>query len=302
MELRQLEYLGAVAEEASFTRAAARVHVSQSGISAQVRQLERHLGAQLIDRSGRTATLTPAGASALEHARAALASAAAVRRAVDAVTGLVRGRLVVGMVRGCTVAPLFAALASFHRAHPGVELALVEDDSDQLLDRVRAGAVDLALVGTPDVPPAGLHALTLLAEPVVAAVPLGHPLTRPARATLADLAAHPLVCLPRGTGIRTVFDRACSAAGIEPTIALQASSPDAVADLAARGLGVAVLSESMTAGRADRLRPVPLTDLTDLAALALAWSSSEDPAVAALLAHCRDAFGRPSDARLPATR
>ena len=80
MELRQLEYFVAVAEEANFTRAAERVHISQSGVSAQIRQLERELGAELIDRSARTATLTAAGRAALEHARAALAAAAGGRR------------------------------------------------------------------------------------------------------------------------------------------------------------------------------------------------------------------------------
>ncbi|HLZ38596.1 MAG TPA: LysR family transcriptional regulator, partial [Mycobacteriales bacterium] len=272
MELRQLKYLVAVAEEASFTRAADRVHITQSGISAQIRQLERDLGATLIDRSGRAATPTAAGAAALAPARAALAAADAVRRAVDEVTGLVRGRLVVGMVRGCTVTPLFDALAAFHHAHPGVELVLVEDDSDRLVDRVRAGAADLALVGTADVPPPGLHALTVVSEPMVAAVPPAHPLTRRPRVTLADVGAHPVICLPVGTGIRTVFDRACAAAGVHPTVALQASAPDAVADLAARGLGVAILSASMTSDRQDRLAAVPVDDLTTPAALALTWA------------------------------
>src|SRR6478609_324032 len=133
MELRQLEYFVAVAEEANFTRAAERVHISQSGVSAQIRQLERELGATLIDRSGRTATVTAAGSAALEHARAALASVAAVRGAVDEV---IRGRLVVGMVTGCTIAPLFDAMAAFHRVHPGVDIALAEDNSARLTELV----------------------------------------------------------------------------------------------------------------------------------------------------------------------
>ena len=98
MDLRQLEYFVAVAEEANFTRAAERVHISQSGVSAQVRQLERELGADLIDRSTRTATLTAAGVAALAPARAALAAAASVRQAVDDVNELMRGRLAVAMV------------------------------------------------------------------------------------------------------------------------------------------------------------------------------------------------------------
>src|SRR3954453_23087671 len=93
MELRQLEYLVAVAEEANFTRAAERVHISQSGVSAQVRALEAEVGAELFDRSGRAARPTAAGAAALPYARAALAAAGALRQGVDDVNGLVRGRL-----------------------------------------------------------------------------------------------------------------------------------------------------------------------------------------------------------------
>src|SRR5450631_4217763 len=133
MEMRQLEYFIAVADEANFTRAAQRVHISQSGVSAQIRQLEHDLGATLIDRSGRSETLTTAGTTAMEHARVVLASVDAMRHAVDDVTGLVRGRLVVGMVTACTVTGLFDALAAFHGSHPGVELTLLEDSSDRLI-------------------------------------------------------------------------------------------------------------------------------------------------------------------------
>src|ERR1700712_4145167 len=103
MEFRQLEYFVAVAEEANFTRAAERVHISQSGISAQVRQLEQELGVRLLDRASRTSALTAAGRAALGPARTALAAVDALRRAVDDVSGLVRGRLTVGMVSGCTI-------------------------------------------------------------------------------------------------------------------------------------------------------------------------------------------------------
>src|SRR3954453_17048310 len=176
MELRHLEYFVAVAEERSFTRAAERVHISQSGVSAQIRQLEREVGAPLFDRSTRTATLTVAGKAALEHARAALAAAEAVNQAVGEVTDLIRGRLTVGMVIGCTLTPLFDALAAFHHAHPGVEISLLEDDSNRLVDAVRAGTIDLALIGAAATTPDGLAALTLITERLVTAVPASHPL------------------------------------------------------------------------------------------------------------------------------
>ncbi|HEX2822226.1 MAG TPA: LysR family transcriptional regulator [Streptosporangiaceae bacterium] len=293
MEMRQLEYFIAVAEEANFTRAAQRVHISQSGVSAQIRQLEHDLGATLIDRSGRTATLTAAGAAALPRARAVLASADAVQQAVDAVTGLIRGRLVVGMVTACTVTLLFDALAAFHRAHPGVEITLIEDGSDRLIERVRTGAADLALIGASGTPPPGLGALPIVSERLVAAVPPGHPLAGRPRITLADIAAYPIVCMPAGTGIRTVLDQACAAQSIQPDIALQASAPGAVADLASRGLGVAILSESIAASHDTRLKALVIDDIRTPAVLALIWTATESPALREFLHHSRQAFSNP---------
>jgi DNA-binding transcriptional LysR family regulator len=290
MELRQLEYFVAVAEEANFTRAAERVHISQSGVSAQIQQLERDLGATLIDRSGRAATLTIAGEAALAHARAALASANAVRQAVDEVSGLIRGRLVVGMVTACTITGLFDALAAFRLAHPGIEITLLEDGSDRLIERVRTGAADLALIGAAGAPPQELQSLPIVSERLVAAVPAGHPLATRRRATLADVSAYPIVTMPVGTGIRTVFDHACAATGIRPDIALQASAAGAIADLALRGLGIAILSESMVAHHAGRLNAIALDDITTPALLALIWKTTDSPALRELIRHCREAF------------
>jgi DNA-binding transcriptional LysR family regulator len=291
VELRQLEYFVAVAEEANFTRAAARVHISQSGISAQIRQLETDLGATLIDRSGRRATLTEAGSAALPHARAALACAATLRQTVDEVNGLIRGHLVVGMVTACTVTPLFDSLAAFHLAHPGVAVSLVEDNSDRLIDRVRSGTVDVALVGTAGGPPDDLESLLIVSEGLAGAVLPDHPLAARRHTTLRILTAYPIVCLPAGTGIRAVLDQACAAQGLQPVIALEASAPAAVLDLAARGLGVAVLSESMVAAECDRLSAITLDDIHTPAILAIVWSDAESPALRELIHHSRQHLG-----------
>lgn len=292
MELHQLEYFVAVADEGNFTRAAERVHISQSGVSAQVRRLEDQLGTALIDRSGRRATLTPAGAAALPHARAALASVDAMRRAVDDVTGLITGRLVVGMVVGCRVAPLFDALAAFHANHNGVELALFEDNSDRLVERVRTGDTDLALVAAAGALPAGLQGFTIVRDRLVAAVPLDHPMARRRRATLPEISAYPIVCLPVGTGIRTVFDQACAVSGVRPKVALEASAPDSVADLAARGLGVGVLSES-TIAHHPTLRVVALTDIGTTAVLGVVWAATVSPALGRLVVYVKRSFDQP---------
>ncbi|OZC88824.1 LysR family transcriptional regulator [Rhodococcus sp. 06-412-2C] len=291
MELRQLEYFVAVAEEANFTRAAARVHISQSGVSAQIRSLERELGAELIDRSGGTATLTTAGEAALIQARATLAAAGAVRQSVDDVSGLLRGRVRVGMVTACTVPQLFDALARFHSEHPGVELALREDNSSRLVDDVRAGDLDLALVGVAAQAPDALESMVVIDERIVAAVPPDHPLAAHEKATLAQVCAHPVIALPHGTGIRAVFDRDCAGVGLSPSIMLQASAPDAVADLAARGVGVAILSASMIETYRDRLTAVELTDSTTSALLALVWTPNPSAAPAKLVSMAKSAFG-----------
>jgi DNA-binding transcriptional LysR family regulator len=301
MELRQLEYFVAVAEERNFTRAAERVHISQSGVSAQIRRLERELGAELFDRSARTVTLTAAGKAALGPARAALAAAGAVGQAVGEVTGLIRGRLTVGMVTGCTLTPLFDALAAFHRAHPGVEVSLLEDSSDRLVEGVRTGAVDVALVGAAAAAPDGLEALTIISERLVAAVPAGHPLAKRRRVTLRDLVAYPIVCMPPGTGLRTVLDQACAAQSLRPAVTLQASAADAVADLAARRLAVAVLSDSMAAHYRDRLTACAIEDVDTPAVLALVWKNTHHPGVRERVAHSRGAFTAPDPATSPRT-
>jgi DNA-binding transcriptional LysR family regulator len=293
MELRQLEYFVAVAEESSFTRAAARVHISQSGVSAQVRQLEHELGATLLDRSARNVRLTAAGDAALAQARDVLAAVLALRRSVDAVTGLVRGRLVIGMITGCTVAPLFEALTTFHATYPTIELALEEANSDRLIELIRDGTIDLALAGIAETPPEDLQSAVIVSEGLIAAVPPAHPLARRNRTTLAAVVEHPVVCLPPGTGIRTVFDQACAARRVTPAVALQASAPDAVIDLARRGFGVAILSESMSAACTD-LKSITITDVRTPALLALIWSTGPNPARQQLIDHALRAFGVPS--------
>ncbi|MFK4065081.1 LysR family transcriptional regulator [Streptomyces sp. NPDC029674] len=293
MELRQLEYFVAVAEEENFTRAAERVHISQSGVSAQIRQLEQDLGASLFDRSGRGVRLTPAGAAALRHARSALAAVDAVRQAVDEVTGLIRGRLVVGMVTACTVTPLFDALSAFHHEHPGVEIVLLEDTSDRLIERLRTGRADIALVSTSGSPPPGLEAYEIIREPLVAAMPADHPLAEKPQITLADLTSYPVVSLPPGSGVRKVFDDACAAAGVNAEIAFQAVAPTAIADLAIRNLGVAILSESLTAQHRPALTTRRIEDITTEPVLSLTWPSTTNPALRKLLHHCHQSFTHP---------
>ncbi len=287
-----MEYLVAVAEERSFTRAAHRLHVAQPGISAQIRQLERELGQPLFDRSGRAVRLTATGTAVLPHARAALAARESMRSTVEQLTGLLTGRLAVGMVTACSMPLLFDALAEFHEQHPGVEMALREDASDRLASALRDGELDLALIGVGGAVPAGMQARVLVEEPLVAAVPPAHALAHAGSVSLGDLEGHPVITLPRGTGIRGALDDAASIAGSTVRVALEASDPRVVARLAARGLGVAIVPAS-TVRDQDGLVALPVSPAVH-AALAIASPSGRvaTPAARALTAVL---VGRPVD-------
>ena len=294
MELRQLEYVVAVAEEASFTRAAERVHVAQSGVSAQVRRLERELGQELFDRTARGVRPTAAGAAVLPHARAALAAVQGVRHAVDELAGLVRGRLTVGTISslGGPEADVADLLADFHAEHPAVEIALRTDAAEPLLAAVAAGRVDAAFTALPAAPPAGVATATIADEELVAVVAHGDPLARRDAIPLTALRERALVGMPRGSGLRSLLEDACAAAGFRPHVAFEAGDPRVVAQLAARGLGAAVVPASIAAARTDRLHALRVTRPPLRGRLALAWRADgpASPAAHAFVTRARAHF------------
>ncbi|GAA2325054.1 LysR substrate-binding domain-containing protein [Nonomuraea roseoviolacea subsp. roseoviolacea] len=289
MELRQLAYFVAVAEEASFTRAAASLHVAQPGVSAQIRQLERELGQPLFDRSARAVRLTAAGEAVLPYARAALKAVAGARQVVDELTGLLRGHVVMGAVSLPGALDVPGLLADFHDAHPAVEITLKEADPETVVQEVRSGRMDLGLFGLgPGVPP-GLDAQIVVSQPLVAAVSRDHELAGRPGIGLAELEGRALLCLPPGTGLRAALEEACAAAGFRPRVSLEASEPPVLARLAARGLGVAVLPESAVSVAEDLLHVMELTRPRLRGRMAIAWRSEGEasPAARALIAHAR---------------
>ncbi|HVV07707.1 LysR substrate-binding domain-containing protein [Amycolatopsis sp.] len=290
MELRQLEYFVTVAAEGNFTRAAEQVHVAQPGVSAQIRRLERELGQELFDRSGRTVRLTEVGAAVLPYARAALAAVEGARRTVDELTGLVRGHVAVGMVTSHNV-DLPGLLAGFHDDHPAVEITLTEANSDHLIAGLRAGTLDAALLALGPEPPPELEILVVVEEAITAAVGHRHELAGRDSLPLKGLRDRPLISLPPGSGIRSHLDQACAAAGFSPRIAFEAGAPPMLAKLAARGLGVAILPDSLARSSPD-LHPLPIVRPVLRGGLALAWRAAgpNSPAARALISRAREQF------------
>ncbi len=302
MELRQLEYFVAVAEEASFTKAAMRVHVAQPGVSAQIRSLERDLGQDLLDRSGRRVRLTEAGAAVLPYARAALAAVDGTRLVIDELAGLVRGHVAVGMVTACAAVDLANLLAGFHRDHPNVEITLSEANSDKLIRAVCDGHLDMAWVGLAGAPSPGIETHLIADEALVAAVGHSDPLAAKTKITVGALRRQPLISLPRGTGLRSCLDDACAALGFEPRVAYQATALDLVAQLAGKGLGIALLPESVAYACRAEVHTLAITRPALRSRIELAWKAGgpSTPAARALVAHARSVLDEPSTRSSPA--
>jgi len=292
MELRQLEYLVGVADDRNFTKAAARMHVAQPGVSAQIRRLERELGHELLDRSGREIRPTAVGEAVIEHARAALASIANARAVADEFSGLLRGRVAVGMLSGCNSADVPRLLAEYHRRHPAVDISLSEAASHDLLAAVNARTIDLAIVSIGPDDPEGIATQTIVDEAVVAVVRRDDPSATRSSITLSRLCERGLICLPRGTGIRTLLDNACTRQGLAPRIVFEATDLQIQAELAARGLGTAIVPISTAAANEDTLHTLTITRPSLRGRVALAWLASGQSSAAgqALIRDARAAF------------
>src|SRR5262249_14448352 len=223
MELRQLAYFVAIAEERNFTRAAERIPIAQPAISQQIRRLEAELGERLFLRDRRGIRLTPAGQALLPHARATLQAAEGGREAVAALSGLLTGRLTVGLVHPLPDRRVLHLLGTFPRTYPTIELTLLEDQTDALLAALAAGQLHAALIGQGryDRPPPDVESLLVAREPVVVAVHPTHPLAGRGQIPLRALQQEPMVTLTQASKLRTTLETACQAAGFVPRIAAE---------------------------------------------------------------------------------
>jgi DNA-binding transcriptional LysR family regulator len=283
MELRQLEYFVAVAEERHFTRAAARAHVVQSTLSSAVRALERELGSELLARSSRRVELTEAGRALLPAARRALAAAEEGRDAVAAVRGLLRGRLAIGVVQSLGLVDLPALVTRFHQRHPAVTLRLRNDAVPELVRATVEGELDLAFVDRP-LDDRLVRAVPLGVEPVVLAVAAGDPLAARTSVPLVELAGRDFVEYRADSALRARVDASCAAVGLRRRMCCEVDTIADLVELVAGGLGVAFLPPRAlpAAGRVVGLRTEPVVP-RELAVVTAAHRPPV-PAAAALLA------------------
>ena len=298
MELGQLGCFVAIVETGTFTAAARRRHLGQSAVSASIAALERELHTRLFERTPAAAVLTSAGHALLPHATAILDAHERARDDVAAAVGRVTGDVRVGIPSTTGRMRLAAVITDLRRTHPGVTVHLLQSTtgSSGHLDALRDGRLDLALVGPAARPPRAVRLETLSTEQLVLLCRPDDPLARHTVVSPAQLQERPYLALPGGWGVRAIVDDALQPT--QPPI-VEAADYDLLADLAAAGIGIAVVPGHSVRAR-DDLAMIP-TDLTWRLALATASRRATAAAAAVIDALRRHADAGPGGSgRLPA--
>lgn len=265
MELRQLRYFVAVAEEQHFSRAARILRLSQPPLSAQIKSLEDELGVKLFERSTRKVMLTDAGHAFLERARHILDEVQEARDvALGAEHGL-RGRLAVGFISSATLHLLPPTVRLFRKRFEGVEVELKELTSGQQIDALYEGEIRLGLVRLPLRAP-GLQVEQLLEETLLVALPSGHPLESLDRVPLEAISDLPLIFFDRQLmpGLHTQIVELYQRVGAFPKVAQYAVHLQTIVGLVASGVGLAILPASAERARREGViyRPLDVPDAT----------------------------------------
>jgi DNA-binding transcriptional LysR family regulator len=235
-----------VAYRGSFSAAAEALSYTQSAVSQQIAALESETGMALVERHPRGVSLTAAGQTLVGHAEGILARLDAAEASLSAIAGLRGGRLRVASfsTAGATLMPL--AIATFRSAYPDVELTLAEGEPEEIVPRLRAGELDLALLFefTGESPlQQDMTRTELLDDPLYLALPRRHPLVAKGRLRLADLAEEAWVQTSRSSPCARHVVRSCHAAGFEPRVAFESDDYQTVQGLVAAGVGVALIPE-----------------------------------------------------------
>ncbi|WP_165191541.1 LysR family transcriptional regulator [Caulobacter soli] len=256
MDLRQLRYFVAVAEERSFTRAADRLHMAQPPLSRQIQQLEAEMGAELIDRAAKPLRLTPIGALVYEQAVQMLRRAGELREMVARARSTERRRFVIGFVASTIYARLPQLIRELRATAPHLDLSLQEMVSLEQIAALKDGRIDVGFGRIRFEDPA-VRRIVLREERLVAALPAEHPLARgTGPLSLAELAAYPLILYPReprpsyADQVLTLF----ADHGLSPVLAHEARELQIAIGLVAAEEGVSVVPESVQKSRVDDVR------------------------------------------------
>jgi DNA-binding transcriptional LysR family regulator len=296
MELRQLRYLVALAQERNFTRAASAEHVAQPALSQQIRRLEDELGLALVERTTRRVALTDAGELLVVRARRILAELDAAETEMQALRGMYTGHVTIGAMHTMGPVDLSLALALFNERHPHVEFTVREQSSEEMAAMLRVDELDLAFLSvTEQVESHGLGLHQLVSEELVAVLPREHRLGQQREVRMAELAGERFVSFREGSRLRELLVAAGRHAGFDPRVTLESNESERVRQLVARGLGVAILPRSDADGPGAAVSVATLTEPALTRDITLAWREGRrhSPAGAEFLELARVTFADP---------
>lgn len=285
MELRQLRYFIAVAEELQFTRAAARLHIAQPPLSQQIRLLESELGTTLLRRTSRHVELTPAGRAFLDEARKTVAQAEQARQVARTIGQAVSAHLVLGFVDSSLYAYLPHLLRAYRLAHPSVQVSLREMSSEDQINALQRGDIQVGLVRRSPTGPQ-LQLEEIGCERLIIAVPSDHPLAVQPTLAVADLESYPFVFpdRPAAPGLHDHLMGLIRQAGFTPRIAEVASEGHTIIGLVAAGVGVSIVPETLGALNSNAVVFRPIARSSAWLGMYLAWRRGErSPTVTSFL-------------------
>jgi LysR family hydrogen peroxide-inducible transcriptional activator len=260
MELHQLRYFCAIAETGSFSKAAVKTHISQPSLSQQIRKLEDELGVKLFDRLGRSVRLTEFGQSFLPRARTVLRDLEAARSEVIERKSSTGGSLCIGVIP--TIAPYFLpeVLPKFSRDWPQAKLSVVEEITPHLLEKLRTGSIDIAIVALPlQVHGHEFESHPLMTEKLFAVLPKKHSLSKRQSVSLRELEADPFLLLRDGHCFRATTVAACNRARMIPQVVFESGQFSSILSMVSAGLGVSVVPQ-MAVEQRTGCRFLPLAD------------------------------------------
>jgi LysR family transcriptional regulator, cyn operon transcriptional activator len=269
MELRHLRYFDAVAETLNFTRAAERLHVTQSTLSHQIKQLEDELGTPLFDRGGKQVRLTEAGEVLRSHMTPALEQIDLGLQALRAPAETITGSIRLGTTPSFNTRMVPLCVATLLNAYPGIEVSVEELAAGQILKRLRSGHLDLA-VSYPPGEGSDLWFEALYKEELRLVVGVGHPLARRRRVRMVELHNVRMVLLPSQFLTRKLLDECFEQAGAQPLVVAQLNSVAPMIELIRQTDLAGIITETAVAQTTD-LRVIPLEDPTPVRTPGLLW-------------------------------
>ncbi|MFD1953546.1 LysR family transcriptional regulator [Paenibacillus thailandensis] len=260
MDIKHLQYIVEIIRQNSFTKAAEKLHVTQPTISKAIKGLENELGQDVFVREGKQVKLTDTGEAIYRYAQPIMQLFDGLTTELSDLAYLRKGSVRIGLppMTGANFFP--EVMKQFQERYPGIAVHMVEEGAKKIEEAIREGELDAGVVLLP-VDQASFHTIPLVAERIMAVVHPGHPIAERDEVRLAELAEEPFVMFSAGFALHERIIAACREAGFEPRIVYESSQWDFLREMAAAGLGVSMLPETICRSFApEKVKAVPLVD------------------------------------------